>query len=292
MTIARRPKFVTRTMKPWNDRFHVMTTKDNPKLHVFYKELFGKPSHKKHEEMLLHDKGSGETLFNTAHSPFFSTQGSKMMRKTVSQEHFSKTSLKEQKWVSNFNVMGSKNNDRVHKHYQEYFDRPVEYDNQGYKMGIKQFGEVYEKISPSKLRKLRHRMRHQSVSAMEHRQEKIENYGADDPSHTPELNNRPSMGEDQQKISQESAHRIKNSKAIQNALQKQRQRSKRTGNFRRSLERMHKEPEPYASIPGLRSERKGPIDRKKELGWKKIGDPVSTYNELVHKAYKIGFDRL
>ena len=45
-TLMRPSRFVTRIGKPWNERFHIMTTKDNQKLHLFYKELFGKPSHK------------------------------------------------------------------------------------------------------------------------------------------------------------------------------------------------------------------------------------------------------
>lgn len=70
MTHLRNQKFITRISKPWDDRFHVMTTKDNPKLHLFYKELFGKPSHIKHEEMLLKDKGKGDKMYGTSYSPF------------------------------------------------------------------------------------------------------------------------------------------------------------------------------------------------------------------------------
>ena len=40
--------------------------------------------------------------------------------------------LTEFNWVENFNVAASKNNVRVHKNYQEYFDRPIDYDVRGY----------------------------------------------------------------------------------------------------------------------------------------------------------------
>ena len=38
----------------------------------------------------------------------------------------------EEQWKENFNVMASKNNDKLHRNYHEYFDRPVEYDVSGY----------------------------------------------------------------------------------------------------------------------------------------------------------------
>jgi hypothetical protein len=168
MGMLRKPKFVTRMMKPWNERFHVMTTKDNKKLHLYYKELFGKPSHIKQEEVLLHDKGVEQNMFSTSYAPMSSTVASKTMRKSQSQEHFQEAMTKEQQWVGNFAIMGSKNNDIVHRHFQEYFDRPVEYDNQGYKTGIKQFGEVYDSLSPSKYNQFSKTMHHKSISSFKH----------------------------------------------------------------------------------------------------------------------------
>ena len=152
MRITRGAKFVTRTKKPWNQRFHIMTSKDNQKLHLFYKELFGKPSHVKYEEVLLADKSKPNFMFGTSYNPLSFNKTTKSMRKTMSQDHLEKNNFKENKWVSNFSIMGSKNNDRVHRHYQEYFDRPVEYDNQGYKPGIGKFGIIYDKFTPLKLK--------------------------------------------------------------------------------------------------------------------------------------------
>lgn len=71
-------------------------------------------------------------------------------------------------------------------------------------------------------------------------------------------------------------------------------KKKKRINFRRSLERIQKEPEYviFGSIPNLRQARKSPADQKKEYAWKRIGEQISTYNELVHPAYKIGFEKL
>ena len=74
----------------------------------------------------------------------------------------------------------------------------------------------------------------------------------------------------------------------------QRSHKKKRINFRRSLERIQKEPDyaVFGSIPNLRKTRISPSDRKKEYAWKRIGEQISTYNELVHPAFKIGFERL
>jgi hypothetical protein len=268
-----------------------MTTKDNPKLHLFYKELFGKPSHKKHEEILLLDKGKPDPLFGTAYSPFRSTFQSKQMRRAVSQEQIKNNTFKEQHWINNFNVMGSKNNDRVHKHFQEYFDRPVEYDNQGYKPGIGEFGEIYHEISPTKTMQFHRGSKHTTLSSFKHRLGKTSAHGSSHPAITPELNTRGTENEDDEgDVEKQRTHRIHNSKAIQKAILKHRGHGGRR-NFRRSLDRdfpNHKQVTPI----DFRGSKVSPADRKKEQGWKKIGDPISTYNELVHKSYRIGFDRL
>ena len=182
----RKPRFITRLSKPWNDRFHVMTTKDNPKLHIFYKELFGKPSHVKHEDVLLMDKGKPSYLFGSSYTPFIGDKMSKTMRKTLSQEQLKFNNSKEHKWVSNFNVMGSKNNDRVHRHFKEYFDRPVDYDNQGYGTGIGRFGEIYDRLSPEKMEKMSQTLKNKSLGILRKRVHNSNSYGADDINRAPE----------------------------------------------------------------------------------------------------------
>jgi hypothetical protein len=40
--------------------------------------------------------------------------------------------VNEKNWVDNFNVMGSKNNIKVHNNYRELFGKPIDYDVRGY----------------------------------------------------------------------------------------------------------------------------------------------------------------
>ena len=45
--------------------------------------------------------------------------------------------------------MGSKNNTKVHRHYKEFFDKPVRYDVKGYVHAkVPQEHSVYESITP------------------------------------------------------------------------------------------------------------------------------------------------
>ena len=66
-------------------------------------------------------------------------------RRTSSQEAI----VQEVNWDGKFNVMGSKNNIQVHKHYREFFDKPINYDVKGYEYTkIPHELEVYEGITP------------------------------------------------------------------------------------------------------------------------------------------------
>lgn len=293
ITMMQRPKYVTRMMRPWNDRFHVMVTKDNNKLHLYYKELFGKPSHKKHEEVLLHDKGVDQNMFTASYAPMSSTTTSKFMRRSQSQEQV-QVMTKEQQWVSNFAVMGSKNNDIVHRHYQEYFDRPVEYDNQGYKQGIKQFGEVYETISPSKYSHLARTMGQKSVNSLKHYNSRGSQFTRDAKETSPEPMKEGEGEGDEEEENKKSDKKIENSKTIQNAIRHHRRKVSKRRNLKRSIESLNnRDPNIDAGIPTLRGgQKQSPLQMKRELGWRKVGDPISTLNEKVFKAYRIGFDRL
>lgn len=291
MKLSKYSKIIFRPKVAWNERFHVMITKDNQRLHLFYKELFSKPSHVKQEEVLLNDKSQPAFLFGTSYTPFGQTANSKTMRKTMSQDQLNHMTLKESKWVDNFSIMGSKNNDRVHRHYQEYFDRPIDYDNQGYKLGILRFSE----ISPSKIKKFRNTLRKKSPGSLNRRLQLDSQYGVDDKEEKKSKHqNSPKEAKDNEKQDEHEASEkeIKNSETIQRALSKQRRQNRKRRYLRRSMEN---EPDKvhYGSIPNLRTESKrSQVSIKKELGWKKIGDPISTYNQLVHPAYRIGFDRL
>jgi len=45
-------------------------------------------------------------------------------------------------------------------------------------------------------------------------------------------------------------------------------------------------------IPCLRDTSNSPDDKKKEASWRKIGLPISKYNEIVHRNYKLNFEDL
>lgn len=65
------------------------------------------------------------------------TQGGVMERRmkrgsTPNSQSQKNLLITEFNWIDNFNVMSSKNNIQVHKNYQEYFDRPLNYDARGY----------------------------------------------------------------------------------------------------------------------------------------------------------------
>lgn len=202
------------------------------------------------------------------------------MRRTLSQEQINNNTSKEQQWVSNFNVMGSKNNAKIHRHYKEFFDRPVEYDNQGYKPGIGDFGEVYDFMS-TRHSKMSMTTKNRSLASFKSRMQKsssgaeFERQDKDNQNHMPS----DKLG--------------KNSMSIQEVIKMQRNKQKKKKNFRRSLEKL--EPNEYllyGAIPNLRRSRASPADRKREGSWKKVGEAISTFNELVHPAYKIGFEKL
>lgn len=42
------------------------------------------------------------------------------------------TVFNEEQWVPNFNVMHSKNNNKIHPAYKEFFDTPVQYNVKGH----------------------------------------------------------------------------------------------------------------------------------------------------------------
>jgi len=60
-----------------------------------------------------------------------------LLRQSLESNHGHSVSQKnllvnEFNWCENFNVMSSKNNIQVHRNYQEFFDRPINYDVKGY----------------------------------------------------------------------------------------------------------------------------------------------------------------
>jgi len=61
-------------------------------------------------------------------------QPNRMMSSKGSRRSLSKQDLlkQEMNWEDNFSVKVSKNNNQVHHHYKEYFDKCYKYDVRGY----------------------------------------------------------------------------------------------------------------------------------------------------------------
>lgn len=176
--------------------------------------------------------------------------------------------------------MGSKNNSKIHRHYKEFFDRPVEYDNQGYKPGIGDFGEIYDFMSTGHS-KMSMTTKNRTLASFKNRMQKSSSAG--------ELEMQDGSNQNQMP----SDKLAKNSMSIQEVIKMQRNNQKKKKNFRRSLERLQpNEYILYGAIPNLRRSKVSPTNRKREDSWKKVGEAISTFNELVHPAYKIGFERL
>lgn len=240
--------------------------------------------------MLLDDRSESPNIFGMSSTPFASTMSTKNSRRSMEQRDFLRNTMKEKKWVNNFNVMGSKNNDRVHKHYQEYFDRPVGYDNQGYKMGKLKSGEIYDRLSPPKYGTSQFAQRSKSMPELKPKSsnQSVPFEGAS----SPDLTNKRLEAEGEGSEKKESEKRIGNSSAIKDAIIHQRRKKGKRRNLRRSLETVHRGEKEYGAFPSLRGSKLSPSNKKKEMGWKQVGDPISTYNELVHASYRLGFDKL
>jgi hypothetical protein len=275
-----------------------MTTKDNQKLHLYYKHLFGKPSHCKQEEMLLHDQTQPANLFGSTMTPSHFSSTTKGMRRAVSQEQMMETFTKEKKWVGNFSIMGSKNNDRVHRHFQEYFDRPVGYDNQGYRPVKKKYGDIYNKLSPLRMSKYNKKLRHQSMSSMKsnhgmsscgapNEHDSVPNDVQDSPQKEGEGDKQDHNKQNHQKLNPDE-----DSPNLQQRIVRHRKSRRKKRNSRRSLTKMENDPSNKYAVLSMKAHKASPVVKKRELAWKKVGDPISTYNELVHKTYRVGFDRL
>lgn len=111
----------------WNEYFSTTQSKDNDRLHNFYREFFDKPSRKKpvriippRRSPLLDPPNLRSTLERSltrfpSHSKAVSTS----------------SRLRERKWNDRFCVTFSKRNDNVYKTIREYFDTPRKLERYG-----------------------------------------------------------------------------------------------------------------------------------------------------------------
>lgn len=126
----------------WNSRFHVSSTNNLAKAHPFFRvcifpinliqQYFDK-SERVNDARLIkpeHPEGSLKTIFNATEPSI--VQGSTFMGRSQSQHHFGMTQTGQGGWNPYFSKMLSKNNDRVHQNFREFFDRPIPYDQKGY----------------------------------------------------------------------------------------------------------------------------------------------------------------
>jgi hypothetical protein len=111
-------------MSNWNQRFAVAPSKDNPRLHDYYREYFDKPSGRKLVRAL---KPKHQKLLdppNLRASLGFDFQRMPAETRAVSRRAKSREAV----WNNRFTVMWSKDNPRFHTSNREYFDLPKEAD--------------------------------------------------------------------------------------------------------------------------------------------------------------------
>jgi hypothetical protein len=106
----------------WDNRFHILTSKSNPKLHEFFRAYFDKPSNKKQERTLLPSK------LENPYPDLYSTINKFSHRIPTPSSSRKKLQLKETGWDPNFHVKVSKDNPCFIKSYREYFDNPLTID--------------------------------------------------------------------------------------------------------------------------------------------------------------------
>lgn len=101
----------------WETRFQAATSKNNSKVHEYYRVYFDKPPKKKQEHILL-----GNTLRNSY--PNLHSSLEKISHRLPVKNKKAKVK-KELEWSENFHVKTSKDNEKYYKDCREYFDSPV-----------------------------------------------------------------------------------------------------------------------------------------------------------------------
>jgi hypothetical protein len=108
----------------WDSRFNIVSSRDNPKVHEFFREYFDKPHRRKQDRISLPSNPSkfypnlSSTLDNFSHRiPKLKKLGVKNKKKL------------EKGWKANFQMKNSKDNHRFYSTYREYFDAPKTFDH-------------------------------------------------------------------------------------------------------------------------------------------------------------------
>lgn len=108
----------------WNNRFHVVNSRDNHKVHEFFREYFDKSKGKRQERISL--PSSPEKFYPNLSSTLdnFSHRIPKLKKLGVKNKK-----KREKNWNQNFQVKNSKDNQCFYSTYREYFDSPKVFDH-------------------------------------------------------------------------------------------------------------------------------------------------------------------
>ena len=108
----------------WDSRFHIVDSRDNRKVHEFFRQYFDKPQRNKQVRICFPESPSkfypnlNSTLEKISH------RMPKIRRLGVKDKEG-----KEKAWNHNFQVKNSKDNSCFYTTYREYFDAPKEFDH-------------------------------------------------------------------------------------------------------------------------------------------------------------------
>ena len=100
--------------RQWDDRFNISTSKDNPRVHDFYREYFSKPRGHRLPSV-ANPNHSTLSPQRVTYPPRLQTN-SKLTRQAWN--------TKERSWNERFHVAFSKDNPKFHWTFREYFGAP------------------------------------------------------------------------------------------------------------------------------------------------------------------------
>lgn len=108
----------------WDNRFHIIESRDNHKVHEFYRQFFDKSSRERQERISLPSNPNKFTPNLSSTLEKFSHRIPKLSKLGVKR----KKTL-ESNWDSSFHVKTSKDNQNFYSTYREYFDTPKVFDH-------------------------------------------------------------------------------------------------------------------------------------------------------------------
>ena len=98
----------------WNDRFNITFSKDNSRLHEFYRQYFTKPPNKR------------PISITAPKSPVRRSSLPPELPRLELRKGRKEAERREKEWNDRFTVTFSKDNPKMHWTFREYFDSPRE----------------------------------------------------------------------------------------------------------------------------------------------------------------------